>query len=227
MSKRDQGALIHEYQENGFLPEAVNNYMALLGWSGKDDQEIFSVAELRERFDLDGVNNSNSKFDFDKIRWVNGEHLRALTPDALASAAAPFLAKAGIDPEDVRVGQALVLAKDRVVTLAEIPGIIVTIFEESVTYDEASLAKVREREDLGVVVDALAKHLAGATPWSVDGIKAAIGEAATSLGLKMGALMLPCRVVVTGSTAGADLVPMMELIGRVEVLRRLVAFEAV
>ena len=67
MSKRDQGALIHEYMENGFLPEAVNNYMALLGWSSKDDQEIFSTAELVERFDLDGVNKANSKFDYEKM----------------------------------------------------------------------------------------------------------------------------------------------------------------
>lgn len=224
MSKRDQGALIHEYQENGFLPEAVNNYMALLGWSGKDDQEIFSMAELKQRFDLDGVNNSNSKFDFDKIRWVNGEHLRALSPESLEMKAASFLTAAGIDPTDRRVGPALVLAKDRVVTLAEIPAIIGTIFEEAVTYDDVSLAKIREREDLASVVTALATHLGDTTNWTVEGIKVAIGDAATSLGLKMGALMLPCRVVVTGSTAGADLVPMMELIGQAEVVRRLGAF---
>lgn len=227
MSKRDQGALIHEYQENGFLPEAVNNYMALLGWSGKDDQEIFSMTELKERFDLDGVNNSNSKFDFDKIRWVNGEHLRALSLENLQTIAASFLTAAGIDPADQRVAPALALAKDRVVTLAEIPAIIGTIFETAVTYDVASLAKIREREDLTAVVAALASHLGDATTWTVEGIKAAIGEAASGLGLKMGALMLPCRVVVTGSTAGADLVPMMELIGQAEVVRRLGAFEAV
>lgn len=226
MSKRDQGALIHEYQENGFLPEAVNNYMALLGWSGKDDQEIFSIAELKERFDLDGVNNSNSKFDFDKIRWVNGEHLRALSPESLAKKAASFLTAEGIDPADPRVGPALALAKDRVVTLAEIPAIIGTIFEDAVNYDEVSLAKIREREDLATVVSALATHLGDATNWTVDGIKTAIGDAASSLGLKMGALMLPCRVVVTGSTAGADLVPMMELIGQAEVVRRLGSFKA-
>src|SRR5690606_32657364 len=87
MSKRDQGALIHEYQEGGFLPSGVNNYMALLGWSAKDDQEIFSIAELVERFDLSGVNSSNSKFDYDKCRWVNGEHLKRLAPEELPAQA--------------------------------------------------------------------------------------------------------------------------------------------
>ncbi|HRQ87426.1 MAG TPA: glutamate--tRNA ligase family protein, partial [Bacteroidia bacterium] len=201
MSKRDQGALIHEYQESGFLPEAVNNYMALLGWSAKDDQEIFAMDELRQRFDLGGVNSSNSKFDYDKCRWVNGEHLKRLGRDAFAAAAVPFLEKAGIDPGDPRVPAALDLARDRVQTLGEIPSIIGTIFSDAVSYDEASLAKVKERADLPEIVAALAAAFGSVSDWTGDPIKAAVGEAATALGLKMGSLMLPCRVAVTGSTA--------------------------
>jgi len=224
MSKRDQGALIHEYEEAGFLPAGVNNYMALLGWSAKDDQEIFTMADLKERFDLAGVNNSNSKFDYDKCRWVNGEHLKRLSPGELLDFAAPFLAKAEIDPADPRVPAALGLARERVHVLGEIPAVIGTIFADEATYDEASVAKVKERSDLAAVIATLGEALLSATDWSVDGIKAAIQKAAESLGLKMGALMLPCRVATMGSTTGADLVPVLLLLGKDAAVKRLNAF---
>lgn len=227
MSKRDQGALIHEYQENGFLPAGVNNYMALLGWSAKDDQEIFSMEELKARFDLSGVNSSNSKFDYDKCRWVNGEHLKRLSPEAMITAASPFLAKSGIDATDTRVPAALELARDRAQLLSEIPAVIATIFTDTVTYDEASVAKVREKEELPQIITALVEGISGVSDWSVDGLKAGINEAAGKTGLKMGALMLPCRVAVMGSTSGADLVPVLILLGKEEVVKRLREFEGI
>lgn len=227
MSKRDQGALIHEYQEAGFLPSGVNNYMALLGWSAKDDQEIFSIDELKARFDLSGVNSSNSKFDFDKCRWVNGEHLKRLSAEEFQTRAEPFLAKAGIAPEDPRVPAALGLARDRVQTLGEVPAIIGTIFSDSVTYDEASVAKVREKADLQAVIEALITSLETASDWSIDGIKAAVTSGAESLGVKMGALMLPCRVATMGSTSGVDLVPVLVLLGKEETVKRLRGFASI
>lgn len=225
MSKRDEGALIHEYLEGGFLPSAVNNYMALLGWSAKDDEEIFTLQELCRRFDLSGVTGSNSKFDYEKCRWVNAEHLRRLEPELLVATARPFLEKAGIDPGDPRVPDALGLARERVQTLAEIPGIVGTIFADAVSYDEASVAKVKERADLPQVLSALAGAFEDAPDWSPEGIKAAVASAAEGLGAKMGALMLPCRVAATGSSAGADLVPVLALLGKAETVKRLRAFE--
>ena len=224
MSKRDQGALIHEYQESGFLPDAVNNYMALLGWSGKDDQEIFSMAELRERFDLGGVNNSNSKFDYDKCKWVNGEHLRNLSSGELQGFAAPFLTRTGLPAADDRVPAALELSRERAQLLSEIPSVIATIFENEVSYDEESVAKVAGQDEIASKLAALTAGLAGSAEWDELSIKAAITEAAESIGVKMGALMLPCRVGVMGSTSGADLVPVLVLLGKPEVIRRLQEF---
>ncbi|MEQ1842067.1 MAG: glutamate--tRNA ligase, partial [Verrucomicrobiales bacterium] len=199
---------------------------ALLGWSAKDDQEIFSIEELKTRFDLPGVNSSNSKFDYDKCRWVNSEHLKHLSAADLLTNAAPFLSRAGIDPTDTRVPAALELARDRAQLLSEIPGVIATIFSDTVTYDDASIAKVREKEELPQVISALADGIAGTSEWTVDGIKSAITEAAGKIGLKMGALMLPCRVAVMGSTTGADLVPVLVLLGKEEVVKRLTGFGA-
>jgi glutamyl-tRNA synthetase len=226
MSKRDEGALIHEYQEAGFLPAGVNNYMALLGWSAKDDQEIFSMEELKARFDLSGVNSSNSKFDFGKCRWVNGEHLKRLSTEEFQTLAGPFLAKAGIDPSDARVPDALGLARERVQTLGEIPAIIGTIFADTVSYDEASVAKAKEKPDLAAMVEALVTSFEAVSDWSTDSIKAAVTAGAESLGVKMGALMLPCRVATMGSTSGADLVPVLVLLGQEETVKRLRGFAA-
>lgn len=226
MSKRDQGALIHEYQENGFLPDAVNNYMALLGWSGKDDQEIFSFEELQQRFDLDGINKSNSKFDYDKCLWVNGEHLKQLSPEDLATASAPFLEKAGIPTDDARVPAALELARERAQLLSEVPGVIATIFADTVEYDDAAVEKVVSRDGMADVIQALITGLEGVSDWNADVIKPAIGVAAESIGAKMGALMMPCRVAVMGAMGGADLVPVLELLGKEEVIKRLQGFSA-
>ncbi len=226
MSKRDQGALIHEYQESGFLPSAVNNYMALLGWSGKGDQEIFTMAELTEKFDLSGINKSNSKFDYDKCKWVNGEHLKQLSAADLQASAAPFLDRAGIDSADPRIPSALELARERAQLLNEIPAVLSPIFDAELEYDEDSVSKVKDREGIQEIVTALTATLAKVDDWSADEIKAAIAEAADGLGQKMGALMLPCRVATMGSTSGADLVPVLELAGKDEIVKRLSEFAA-
>ena len=224
MGKRDEGALIHEYRDGGFLPEAVNNYMALLGWSAKDDTEIFTMAELTERFDLPGVTKSNSKFDFAKCKWVNAEHVKRLSPEALLDVARSFVEAANLPADDPRMPAALELARERAEVLAEIPGVIETIFSDEATYDEASVEKVKSRDGIVDVVKALRDGLAGVDDWKVDCIKAEIAAAAEGIGEKMGALMLPCRVGVMGSTSGADLVPVLELIGKEGVLKRLDQF---
>ena len=91
MSKRDQGAAVHEYGERGFLPSAVSNFIALLGWSPKDDDEIFSLAELVERFSLEGVNRSPSRFDWDKCQWLNQQHLMAVSYTHLPLPTTPYV----------------------------------------------------------------------------------------------------------------------------------------
>ncbi|MCP5541267.1 MAG: glutamate--tRNA ligase [Akkermansiaceae bacterium] len=224
MSKRDQGALIHEYIEAGFVPDAVNNYMALLGWSPKDDREIFTLAELVERFDLDGINRSNSKFDYEKCVWVNGEHLRRLDPAAYQAATAPYLKQAGIPADDPRVPAVLALLRDRAQTLGQIPALLAPILADTVKFDPAALAKLASRTDLDAVRDALIGKLEALPEWNAEAIKEALHEAAGALDAKMGAIMLPCRVAITGDTSGPDLAPTLEIIGRETVLQRLREF---
>jgi glutamyl/glutaminyl-tRNA synthetase len=172
------------------------------------------------------VNNSNSKFDYDKCKWVNAEHLKKLSAADLLKAAAPFLTAAGLPADDDRMPAALQLARERAQLLSEIPDVVKTIFEEGVSYDEESLEKVKSREGVADAVNALRNGLASVEDWSIDGIKSGIQSAADGMGAKMGMLMLPCRVGVMGSTTGADLVPVLELLGKEAVLKRLEGFEA-
>ncbi|NNE91512.1 MAG: glutamate--tRNA ligase [Verrucomicrobiales bacterium] len=226
MSKRDRGALIHEYVENGFLPEAVNNFMALLGWSPKDDAEIFSIDELIERFSLEAVNKSNSKFTYKKCLWVNAEHLKALSAADLREKAAPFLKTGGISPDDDRIPAALELARERAELLSAIPGVIAPIFADPLEYDDEAVTKVAAKEGVTEVVDVLISALekVDETAWKADSIKSAIHDAAEANDMKMGAMMQPCRVGTMGSMSGPDLAPAMELIGKEGVLERLSEF---
>lgn len=224
MSKRDEGALIHEYIEQGFLPAGVNNYMALLGWSSKDDQEIFSMEELVAKFDITGINKANSQFDLEKCTWVNGEHLRKLPPEGLAEAAKPFLAKANLSIPEKALPAALELARERAQLLSQIPPLLAPAFAAEIKFDEDSLAKVLGRDGIGEVLEALGSALAGVGEWKADGIKAAIHDSAETLGLKMGAFLFPCRVATMGSASGPDLAPMMELMGKDRAVARVEAF---
>lgn len=225
MSKRDTGASVSEYMNGGFLPEAVCNYIALLGWSPKEDREIFSLAEMVERFDLDGVNKSNSRFDFDKCKWVNGEHLRKLSPGELVQAARPALVAAGLPGDDPRLPGAMSLARERVQLITEIPPLVAPIFAQAIDYDEEALAKVKKKEGAAAQLSVLRTHLANAEPWNAVTVHDALHGAAEELAVKPGALMLPCRVAVSGAASGPDLVPLLALVGQEAVERRLAAFE--
>ncbi len=228
MSKRDQGAAVAEYMNGGFLPQAVCNYIALLGWSSKDDQEIFTMAELKERFTLEGVNRSNSRFDFSKCVWMNAEHLRRLTPGGFAELAIPYVEKAGIQAEsEERLHDALALVQERTQLLTEVPEKIGYIFSDDYPKDEAALSKAAGRDGVKEAVTAMRDFLAKLEDaWTGEAIHDAIFEAASSLGLKPGALMFPCRAATTGQASGAELMPVLELMGQKRVLQRLDAFLA-
>lgn len=224
MSKRDQGAAVGDYRDKGFLPAAVNNYLALLGWSPKDDREVFSMDELIEAFDLNNVNQSNSRFDYDKCLWMNAEHLKALPASAFVEAAMPFVEKAGLPIDDDRLAAALELVQPRIQVLSDAPKWINVVFADEIEVDADAGGKVSSRDDADSVLGSLSASLAVVDEWSDENIKAAIVEAAGGLGVKMGALMLPCRVAATGSASGADLIPMLRLIGREKVVARIDAF---
>jgi glutamyl-tRNA synthetase len=218
MSKRDTGAAVHEYPERGFLPSAVVNFIALLGWSPKDDTEVFSTTDLVERFSLEAVNRSPARFDWDKCRWLNQQHLLQLAPADFAEAARPYVEQSGLPVTD-RFPAMAASIQEKVQLLSEVPEAIDFFAAGDPALDPEALAKVRANEAAPVLLDALAAHLAAIGDWSAA--PAAIPATATAQGAKPGQLMFPLRVALSGRTAGPSLDAMLAILGSEESIRRI------
>lgn len=219
MSKRDVGAALGTYPEEGFLPEGVMNFLALLGWSPKDDTEIFSPQELIERFSLEAVNHSAAKFDITKCRWVNQQHIIALPAEEFALRARPFCLKAGL-PDSPILDAAIATVQTKVQTLAEVPDKIRFFFE--LCMDSEAVSKVQP-EALELLFK-LADRLEQEPEWDGHELIGVLKAFAKENGVKMGAVMFPARVALTGLSGGPDLSSVFSLLGREETVRRIRSF---
>ena len=218
MGKRDQGASVDGYMKDGFLPEAVFNFLALLGWSPKDESEIFSTTEIIDRFSLEGVNRSPSKFDAEKCAWINQQHLMALSPEDFSQKAQPHVVAAGYEiPENYSAIVASVQEKVKLFT--EVPDAISFYLNNDYAYDSSALEKVRKNEAAAELLKKLAEALSELTDWSTA--KETIGATAKANGAKPGQLMFPTRVALSGQSGGPDLGAILEILGQEECVRRI------
>jgi glutamyl-tRNA synthetase len=225
MSKRDQGASIQDYMEAGYLPAAVRNYLCLLGWSPKDNREIIPIEEVIAKFDLPQVNRANARFDTDKLFWINGEYFRAAAIEAIEPMALAILRKHEIIGEKydhAYFRAALAIVKEKIKVGRELPDWMRHFFLEDFPYDAAAAKKVFTPEGLANVAR-LRERLGQVDPKDFEALKLE-GEfkalaAATSQ--KVGALVHPARLAVSGSPVGPSLYHMLEVLGRPRVLSRL------
>ncbi len=223
MSKRDRGASLSTYTEEGFLPEAVNNYLCLLGWSPKDNREKLSLAEVVERFDLPQILRHNAKFDFEKLLWLQGEYARDLPDDRFYELCVHALAKAGIDTNkfDIKyVKAALSTCKGKIKTFNELPAYAGFYFRDEIVYEAEAAAKSFVPENkprLEKLRDAFAK----VEPFDSANIEAALKATATELGVKAGVLVHPVRLAMTGNSSGPSLYHLLEVIGKEKAMARI------
>jgi len=223
MSKRDRGASLTTYTDEGFLPEAVNNYLCLLGWSPKDNTEKLSLAEVVERFDLQQILRHNARFDFEKLVWLQGEYCRELAPDRFYELAVRALAKAGLDTNALPVAYvkaALDTCRGKIKTFSELPAYAGFYFTEEVKFTPESAAKdfkPEYRDRLKKLRDAFA----GLASFDFVTLESTLKKVAAELGVKAGALVHPTRMACTGSAAGPSLYHLLEVLGKERVLRRL------
>src|SRR6266496_5468456 len=223
MSKRDRGASLATYLEEGFLAEAVNNYLCLLGWSPKDNTEKLSLAEVVERFDLPQILRHNAKFDFEKLLWLQGEYCRELPNDRFYELAVHALAKAGIDTNQFDVNYvkaALDTCQGKIKTFSELPGYGGFYFCEQISYEPEAAKKSFVPENkprLSKLRDAFAK----ADPFNAATLEAALKATATELGVKAGVLVHPVRLAVTGNPSGPSLYHLLEVMGKEKVMARI------
>ena len=227
LSKRNGEASIAWYREQGFLPEAICNYLALLGWSPGDDRENITMAELCELFTVDKVHSSPARFDMKKLEAINGDKIRALTLDEFLKWSLPFLAKAGVitgtDAEIVLVKKALPIIQERIIKLDEIPAMLNFLFVKEFKVEEASLAKVTDSAAKDVLNRSLS-DLTALSVWSHESIEAALrASLIEELGLKPRIAFGVVRIATTGSTISPPLFESMELLGKDVSLARISA----
>ncbi len=223
MSKRDDGASMLPYIEKAYAPEGVLNYLSLLGWSPKQDQEIFTPAEIVEKFDLPGVSRSAARFDLDKLNWANAEHVKSMAMDRFAELAIPELEKQGISVQDRPtdyVRKALDTCREKIKTFSEITEFAKSYFVSTVEID-ADLKTQQFTADLKPTLEAVRQAIADQDPFEADELSAMIKELTKTLGVKMGKILLPTRLALTGSKSGPDLFPLMVVLGKEECLKRL------
>jgi len=224
LSKRHGETSVEWYQEHGYLPEALVNYLALLGWSPGDGvTERFTIAELIELFSLEHISRNPAAFDVQKLTALNGEKIRALSPEQLASRLEPFMTREKVsDPPsaDERgvVARAIPLIQERLATLAEAPGQLRFLFGEADFDDKARALLVPKNAD---VLEGASAALSRLEEWTKDSIFGALDEVATQLHLKRKEAFQPIRAAVTYSTISPPLPESMELLGRERTLERI------
>jgi glutamyl-tRNA synthetase len=235
LSKRKDPVAVESYRDQGYLPEAFVNYLALLGWSPDGDKEIVDRETLIREFRLDQVHHAPAFFDVAKLTHMNGEYIRALSLDAFIEASLPWVdpERAPWSPDDLvprwpaeRFDDAMFraiapLIQERVAMLSEIPAMIDFLFLEDAPIDEAAFEKFVVNDDRAKEVLESAIRIYAKTDFNAASLHAATIEVGEEQDLKLRKAQAPIRVSVTGKSVGPPLFESLELLGRDEVLRRL------
>ncbi|MTB30453.1 MAG: glutamate--tRNA ligase, partial [Actinobacteria bacterium] len=225
LSKRNGEVSIAWYREQGYLPEAICNYLALLGWSPGDDRENISMKELTELFTVEKVHSSPARFDMKKLEAINGDKIRALALEEFAQWTIPFLTKAkvieGTDGEIALVKKALPLIQERIVKLDEAPQLLKFLFVKEFSVDADAVSKITDSSAKDILKRSLA-DLEKVSTWSHDSIEAVLrASLIEELGLKPRIAFTALRIATTGSTISPPLFESMELLGKDACLARI------
>ena len=224
LSKRHGAAAVEEWRDAGILPEALVNFLALLGWAPGGDREILSREEMEREFTLERVGPSPSVFDPEKLLWMNAQYIARMPGEELLERARPFAAGTGGLPERAVALRAIELHRPRVRTLVELARALSSYAADPAGYDPDGLRKHVKPETLGQLRD-LARSLEALPDWSAAATEAALRETAGRAGVSAGKLIHPVRLALTGVTVGAPLFDVVELLGKETSLRRLRRFE--
>ncbi|MAP98329.1 MAG: glutamate--tRNA ligase [Acidimicrobiaceae bacterium] len=222
LSKRRDDVALEAYRERGILPTAMVNYLALLGWGPKDDVEVRPISEIIEMFDIADVNPSAAMFDVKKLEAINGEYIRALSPEEFGKSIAPWLEEedwaGNVDDEVLR--QVAPLVQERTRVLAEAPKQLDFFFWDNQEMDPDAWQKVMLKDSARSILEAARSVLAD-VEWNVEALHEAVRKIAESHELKLGKAQAPIRVAITGRTVGPPLFESMYFLGREVVVERL------
>ena len=223
MSKSQGDPSFEDLLAEGYLVEAVINYLVLLGWSPRGEREFFTLKELEEAFDLEGLSKSPSFFDINKLNWFNAEYIRKLSPEAYREIATPWLAKA-LDPEKFDFGRLCELLQGRTEVFSQLPG-MVKFLKELPEFPADFYVNKKQKstlESAKTALSAMLPVLEGIGEWTEAQLHDRVMEAIPGLGMKNGQVLWPLRIAISGqqSTPGGAF-EIAYLLGREETLRRL------
>jgi glutamyl-tRNA synthetase len=201
----------------------VRNYLCLLGWSPKDNREVFPLEEAVRLFDLPQVNRGNARFDLDKLYWMNGEYLRAKTPEQFADFARPILTAAGIPlgTDHAYLLAVLGLIQEKIKLGRDLPDWARYFFTDDYPVDPKAKSEKLDPPAAQALLGQLIDAYAAVPTFDAASLEAALKQTATAAGVKNAALVHPCRVAVSGTGVGPSLYHMLEVLGRDRVLARL------
>jgi glutamyl-tRNA synthetase len=221
LSKRRDRVAVQAFRDDGYLPEAMVNYLALLGWSLDDHTELFTLADLERLFSLERVSRNPAAFDTKKLDALNGHYLRRLEPADFARRALPFVQAAGYpDADPALLERAAPLVAERVTRLVEVPGMVGFLLTDPVELDQDAAAKVLTDEARAFLVDA-AKRLEAVEPWTAAAVEETLRGLQQERELKPKTAFQPVRLAVTGRLVSPPLFESMELLGMPRSLARL------
>ncbi len=220
LSKRKGDPSFEDLVKMGYLPEAIVNYVALLGWNPGDEREFFLLSDLITAFDINRINKSNAAFSFDKLRWLNGEHIRALSPEEFHNRALPYY-PAGFECLDLK--QLSELIQIRTENLSDIPA-LVGFFTELPSYEPGLFAHAKSKSTLESskqVLQAVLPLFTSIEEWTNENLFTNLKELANSQGLKVGTVMWPIRTALSGQeTSPGGATELAAILGKAETLRR-------
>jgi len=221
LSKRQGDVAVEEYRSKGFSPEALVNFVALLGWNPGDEREIFTLEELEKEFTLERVGKSGAVFNIEKLNWMNTEHLRRATDASLLELVRPAVAAAGIaGVPDAYLLDVIRLMKERVERPADFVSTGMYFFRDPLAYDDQAKKKHWKAESAEHVRRAL-EGFRQLTSWLPGDIESVVRAAAQASGVGAGALIHPLRLSVTGVALGPGLFELMSVLGKETCLRRI------
>ena len=220
LSKRHGAASVIAFRDIGYLPEAVLNYIAKLGW-GHGDQEFFSREELIKLFSLKGVSKNAAIFDADKLNWLNGKYIRAILPERLIDLCEPLLIEAYGNHDVNYIKKVVLVFHDRLVLIPDIVPLAKYFFVEDFEYDPKGVAKHFKTEHAEKILKSLKERLAKVEPFTREKIEPVFKDLAKELNVKLGVVIHPCRLALTGTLQSPPMYDVVEILGKERVNQRL------
>jgi len=227
LSKRHGATSISYYREKGYLPWAMVNYLALLGWSTVDSQQFFEKEELIEKFSLEGIGKSAAIFDPQKLEWMNGEYIRQMKPEALADLLIPYLKKANLIEEDIdplkrdEIIKITLLEQKRIKVLSQIVELADFFFQKNFNYDSEVVKKRLRKDYIPSLLKEMIKRIEQLSPFTEETLENLTRNLSEDLSLSPGKVFHPLRVALTGKMKGPGLFELAVVLGKKEVLRRI------